>query len=107
MFAFAKPIFAAAAIAATTFVAGCQAGATTKPTTAATMSAQTAVTCTKCEITWVRDPQTQKGRVVGYSSRKVMECPDCRSAAENFFATGKLEHTCKSCGDTMQACEMH
>jgi hypothetical protein len=49
-----------------------------------------------------------KNKVVGYAGKQSHECPDCKSAAENFFATGKLEHTCKTCGaDALQACERH
>jgi hypothetical protein len=37
-----------------------------------------------------------------------MTCPECRTAAENFFATGKLEHACKTCGpDALKVCEKH
>ena len=67
-----------------------------------------AVSCSKCQVTWVKQPITAGGgkdwRVLGYTSRKSHECPDCRSAVNNFFATGKLEHTCKTCGDAMEVC---
>jgi hypothetical protein len=110
MLRISKSIFAATAVAATLLAVGCQTTpAQPQPSTAAAATTQPvmAVVCTKCEITWVKVPQTQKGRIVGYSTKQAMECPDCRTAVENFFATGKLEHTCKSCGETMQTCEMH
>jgi len=44
---------------------------------------------------------------VGYSTRKEMECPDCKSAAANFFATGNYQHTCATCGDSMAVCDAH
>jgi hypothetical protein len=66
-----------------------------------------AVTCSKCQVTWVKVPDTAKGRVVGYTTRKSMTCPDCKSAVDNFFATGKLQHTCETCGDSMEICERH
>jgi hypothetical protein len=107
MFPFSKFIFASTAVAATLFAAGCQSGAQPQSSATTAPAAASAVTCSKCEITWVKSPETQKGRVVGYSTKPTMECPDCRSAAENFFASGNLQHTCKSCGETMQGCEMH
>ena len=48
-----------------------------------------------------------KGHIVGYSTRKVMECPDCKDAVSNFFATGQFKHTRKTCGDTMELCDAH
>jgi hypothetical protein len=48
-----------------------------------------------------------KGRFVGYTSRKVMECPDCKTAVQNFFETGKLEHACTHCQGTMEVCDSH
>ena len=57
---------------------------------------------------WVQVPDTTKGaRVVGYTTRKQHECPDCKTAVANFFSTGKLEHTCKTCGDDLKVCEAH
>ena len=34
-----------------------------------------------------------------------MECPDCKGAVQNFFATGNLKHECSACGGNMKACE--
>ena len=66
------------------------------------------VACDKCETVWVHNPEVnQKGHVVGYSDKKQMTCPDCRSMAENFFTTGKMEHTCNACGGNMSGCAMH
>lgn len=93
------------AAAALLLAAGCQAN---KPATASEEMAKDAVMCSKCETTWVKVPVTQKGRVVAYSSRKSMTCPDCKSMAENFFTTGKLQHTCPTCGpDALDVCRMH
>jgi len=67
-----------------------------------------AVKCSKCEVTYVQVPvRNQKSRVIGYTSKQQMECADCKSAAENFFTTGKLEHTCTHCQGTMEVCEGH
>src|SRR5688572_6415688 len=67
-----------------------------------------AVTCSKCKVTWVKYPITPGGgkshRIIGYGARKSMECPDCRSAVENFFTTGQLRHTCATCGDAIEVC---
>jgi nitrous oxide reductase accessory protein NosL len=66
------------------------------------------VMCTKCQMTWVKVPvEGGKGRIVGYTTRKQMECPDCKDAVASFFATAKLQHTCKTCGDSMEICEAH
>jgi hypothetical protein len=72
----------------------------------ATASTQ-AVTCSKCQATWVKVPSTEKGRIISYSNRKQMVCPDCKDAVATFFATGKFQHTCKTCGDSMELCEAH
>ena len=67
-----------------------------------------AVACSKCEVTWVKVPTYgNKAAADAYTTQKSHVCPDCKGAVENFFANGKLEHTCKSCGDTMEACEVH
>lgn len=67
-----------------------------------------AVMCSKCETVWVRraDRIGSKGPVV-YRKEKQMECPDCQSAIVTFFKTGKLEHTCKTCGGALNHCSVH
>lgn len=86
---------------------GCTA---TQPASAASADAvPAAVACERCETTWVKVPLRGKGtRVVGYSTRKEMACPDCTSAAENFFAGRGLRHTCSTCGpDAVKVCATH
>ena len=76
----------------------------------ATTQQADAVTCSKCKVTWVREPVTTGGgkeHVVSYQTRQSMECPDCRTAVDHFFRTGKLEHSCKTCGDQLEVCEAH
>jgi protein-arginine kinase activator protein McsA len=91
-------------IAAAAFISGCQSSG---PKSNAAASTQ-AVACSQCKVTYVKVPDTGgKGRIMGYRTMKRMECPECRTAAENFFATGKLERTCKLCGDSMEMCEGH
>ena|ERR1035437_3182805 len=81
---------------------GCQ----TAPATHA--MASDAVQCDMCKVTWVKVPHhTGRSGIVGYSSFKQMECPDCRNMVMNFFETGKLEHTCKACGGNMTICQSH
>lgn len=63
-----------------------------------------AVTCPKCEMTWVQQSH-QVGKTTVYTTEQKMECPDCKSAVANFFKTGKLEHTCKACGE-ITTCKM-
>ena len=77
------------------------------PATSEAASAQ-AITCAKCKVTYVRVPAHRgKSRAIGYRSAKRMDCPECRTAAENFFSTGKFQHRCKICGDSMEICEAH
>ncbi len=100
-----RSILLSAIVTSTALVAaGCQSN---KPATADATPGE-AVMCAKCQTTWVKLPRTEKGRVVAYTTRKGMVCPDCKSAAENFFATGKMENTCATCGpDAMEVCKMH
>ena len=62
-----------------------------------------AIMCPKCEAVWVKEKRNL-GKTTVYVSKKKMTCDDCKSAVENFFATGKLEHSCKTCGDLVK-CE--
>ena len=87
-------------------LAGCASSGNGAQAASAGASTQ-AVTCSKCKVTWVKVPDTAKGRIVGYTNRKEMTCPDCKDAVANFFATGKFQHTCKTCGDSMELCEAH
>jgi hypothetical protein len=110
MFASLKKLSLVALVAGGGLVAaGCQSsgGASAAKAEPASPATQ-AVMCSKCEVTWVKQPITAGGgkdwRILGYTSRKSHECPDCRSAVNNFFTTGKLEHTCKTCGDAMEVC---
>jgi hypothetical protein len=65
-----------------------------------------AVMCSKCQVTYFQE-SLGKGSPVKYQTSK-MECPDCKSAAENFFATGTMAHDCKTCGpDALKVCELH
>ena len=65
------------------------------------------VTCTKCQVTWVKVYQANGKRITGYTWGKRDICPDCMDAVTSFLNTGKFEHTCKTCGDTMEVCEAH
>jgi hypothetical protein len=67
-----------------------------------------AAQCDKCQVTWVKVPTDNgKGRIVGYYLKKEDACPDCKDAVASFFTTGKLAHTCKTCGGNMSPCEGH
>jgi len=106
MFGFSKLLLAALALGTGAFLVGC--AADNKPPQSTLVPSTQGVTCSKCQVTWVKVPTDNgKGRIVGYSSRKTMECPDCTDAVNNFFATGKLQHTCKTCGDSMEICQSH
>lgn len=71
--------------------------------TAPVEATQTAIMCGKCETAWVSTPH-QINKTTVYRREKRMACPDCDSAARNFFKTGKLEHACKTCGDSLATC---
>ena len=106
MFRISKLSLAALTVGAGLLVAGCAAD-NKAPQSSLAPSTQ-GVTCTKCQVTWVKVPTDNgKGRIVGYTSRKEMVCPDCKDAVTNFFTTGKFQHTCKTCGDSMEICEAH
>ena len=78
-----------------------------RPAAAGATSTQ-GVACSKCQVTYVQVPANNpKGRFVGYTSRKDMECPDCKTAVQNFFETGKLQHACTHCQGTMEVCDAH
>lgn len=85
---------------------GCNAIA---PASESTLEPGPAVACAKCQTTWVKIPVRGKAnRVVAYSPRKEMRCPDCVSAVDNFFKTGNLKHACATCGeDAMKICGAH
>lgn len=107
MFIVSKSFVAALTLGAGLLAAGCQSQPAVHSPTGGVVSNE-AVMCTKCEVTWTKVPiDGGKGRVVGYSSQRRMVCPDCRTAAENFFRTGKFQHTCATCGDSLQHCKVH
>lgn len=98
------------ALALLTALGGCQsAPATGTGENAVAEPGEKALACAKCETTWVNVPIRGKAhRIIAYSPRKQMHCPDCVSAAENFFKTGRLEHACATCGpDAMKVCNAH
>lgn len=88
-------------------VSGCQNAQPQSPAVAAPSTQ--AVTCSKCQITYFKVPVTGQGKyaIRSYRTVKSMECPDCKSAVANFFTTGKLEHACKTCGNSLEICELH
>ena len=90
-----------AAILGACVLAGCAMSGNRQTATAPSTQA---VMCSKCQVTWVKVP-AQYGKVTAFTTHKSMVCPDCKSAAQNFFATGKMSHTCKTCGETMELCE--
>ncbi len=96
---------ATSGIAVMATIAGCQ----SQPAkTQSSLTAASAVQCSKCTATWVRSP-VESGkpgnRITGYFQHKEMLCPDCRGVVANFFATGKLKHTCPACGGNMTICK--
>jgi hypothetical protein len=66
-------------------------------------AAQVGIMCDKCKTTWVTRG-VPGSRSVRYTQEKAMVCPDCKSAVENWIATGELKHTCTHCKGHM-TCE--
>ena len=98
-------LMAGATVLAGAALTGCQ---STGETSEALVDGTDAVYCAKCQTTWVRNRDTTGGgKSTIYRTEKAMVCADCESAAANFFKTGKLEHTCKSCGGTPSHCTVH
>ncbi len=92
------------ALAAALTLTGCASGGAAE---SSGVPSTQALACSKCKVTYVNVPTKLGKNIVGYHDQAVMECPDCKDAAENFFTTGKFEHSCKTCGNTMSACAMH
>ena len=84
-------------------LAGCQSAGGPPTHEMSTMAAR----CDGCKVTWVKTPTYSRTTGMGYHETQKMECADCKDAVSNFFATGKLEHSCKACGGNMIPCEGH
>lgn len=87
---------AATLAAGTMFLTGCK-------TATPAAEGEKAVTCSKCQTTWVYRPY-QINKTVVYSREKTMVCPDCAANAEGYFRTGALAHSCKTCREGMTVC---
>ncbi len=81
-------------------------GCTTANAGANPGSTATAVLCPTCETVWVRQ-RRQINKTTFYTTGKRMSCPECSSAVETFFKTGKLQHTCATCGGNLAPCKAH
>lgn len=104
-----KSLWITAAMALGTVLVGCESDSPTAKSQSDHVDWATAqaVTCDKCKVTWVKSPE-HKGRIVSFTNRKSMVCPDCQGAVENFFSTGKFEHTCPTCGpNALDVCKIH
>lgn len=85
---------------------GCQSGGASSSSMTG-MPSDKAITCSKCQVTFINVPEANdKNRVIAYSKKPEMVCAECRTTAENFFKTGQFKHTCSVCGDTMDMCPM-
>ena len=77
------------------------------PAPAAAAAPAQAIMCPKCQAVWVKDTATVNShQTTVYVTSKKMMCPECKTAAENFFAGKNAEHTCKICGE-MKVCDAH
>jgi hypothetical protein len=63
-----------------------------------------ALTCPKCKMVAFERVGTIHKEVTILRG-ETMSCPDCESAARNYFTKGiSLNHTCKTCGVAMVKC---
>lgn len=112
MFRFTKTAVAAMTLGAGLVLGGCQSNKPSPNAMRGTASTE-GIACDKCKTTWVRTADVSPGpggrgtTIKGYSDRKQMVCPECKSAVANLFATGKMEHTCTACGGNMTGCAVH
>lgn len=71
---------------------------------------ESAVTCDKCRTVYFKAPASTtpggKGMVTLRDASR-MDCPDCESAAANFFKTGSLKHKCSHCEGSLSHCAKH
>lgn len=88
----------------TVLLAGCQFTGKREPPP---LREAKAVICPKCETVWVEGLDLNDPYMMTYRPEKVMKCPDCKSAVESFFTTGKLAHTCETCGGDLKHCTKH
>lgn len=94
-----------AGLAGVSLVLGLSGCATTNADASASAT-EPAVLCPTCETVWVRQ-QRQINKTTFYTTEKKMACPGCTSAVETFFKTGKLQHTCATCGGNLAPCKAH
>ena len=85
-------------------VASSQTATSEEPTT---NTAEKAVMCSKCQTVWIQRMLPTGKNTFVYRQEKSMICPDCESAVAMFFKTGKLKHSCKTCGDALTHCAVH
>lgn len=66
-----------------------------------------AVTCGKCQMVAYERVGTVNKQITVLRG-ETMSCPDCESAAKNYFIKGgALKHTCTSCGSALVHCRAH
>lgn len=87
------------------FLPSCQSTATTAA------GPSEAVMCAKCKTVWISKPVTLgspgRGQVTVLRDSKTMTCPECQLAADNYWKTGSMKHTCSHCGDSLTHCTQH
>ncbi|MDZ4405568.1 hypothetical protein [Prosthecobacter sp.] len=88
---------------ATLLLASCAAPSST-PTSA--------VSCNKCGTVYFKAPSTSSGSggkgFVSLKPASRMDCVDCENKVVAWVKTGSLtQHTCKTCGGTLQHCTSH
>jgi len=88
---------------ATLLLASCAAPSST-PTSA--------VSCNKCGTVYFKAPSTTSGSggkgFVSLKPASRMDCADCENKVVAWVKTGSLtQHTCKTCGGTLQHCTSH
>ncbi len=107
MFMLKKMLLSGAVTTLGLALAGCQADG--KAAQSSLTQTADGVTCDKCQTTWVKTHANPsgKGNILAYTRRPQHTCSDCRSAVSNYFQTGKLAHSCKTCDGNMEICKAH
>lgn len=101
-----KSLLTVATLSATALLSSCQA-----PSSAPT----SAVSCSKCGTVYFKAPATggvgaagAKGGFITLKPAGRMDCADCENKVAGWVKFGTLtEHTCKTCGGTLNHCTRH
>lgn len=97
-----RPLFLAAVTVVATALLGCKSDASEGLSQPGQPSV---VECSECRTIWIDGSETYyTWAESSYESEARHACPDCKSAVENFFRTGRFTHSCTRCGENIRVC---